>query len=63
MMDYFKQFPSTTPLRAPTELDDVLEVMARRERRTKVAVLSLALEEYIERHYPDLFKNFKETTA
>ena len=59
-MTYFKQFNSTAPLRAPRDLDTILEEMARRERRTKISVLSLALEEYIERHYADLFKKYKD---
>jgi len=62
-MTYFKQFPATTACRAPRDLDPVLEEMARRERRTKIAVLSLALEEYLERHHPDLFENYKKNVA
>jgi hypothetical protein len=49
-----------TYLRAPRTLDDVLEEMARRERRTKVAVVSLSLEEYAKNHHPDLYAKYKE---
>ena len=50
-------------LRAPYDLDLMVEEMARKELRKKVAVLTLALEQYAERHHPDLFKRFKGVAA
>ena len=46
-------------LRASCGLDKMLEEMARTERRTKAAVLTLALEEYAERHHPELFAEYR----
>lgn len=47
-------------LRAPVRLDDLVEAVGRAERRTKTAVLTLALEEYAERHHPALYVRYKE---
>ena len=52
-----------TYLRAPRTLDDVLEEMAHRERRTKTAIVSLSLEEYAQNHHPDLLAKYKEATT
>lgn len=48
-------------LRAPINLDALVEDIARIERRTKTAVLSLALEEYVERHHPEQYAQYKES--
>jgi len=61
-MKYFKQFNSTTSFRAPTDLDVIVEEIALRERRTKTAVVALALEEYAEKHHADIFGKHKEKT-
>ncbi|MBY0458804.1 MAG: hypothetical protein K2V38_15815 [Gemmataceae bacterium] len=47
-------------LRTPIRLDDLVEAVGRAERRTKTAVLTLALEEYAERHHPELYLRYKE---
>lgn len=48
-------------LRAPLTLDALVEHIARIERRTKTAVLGLALEEYVERHHPQEYAEYKGT--
>lgn len=57
-----KQSPShvTVPiyLRAPLALDWVVEEIARRERRTKSAVLAISLEEYARRTHGDLHAEY-----
>jgi hypothetical protein len=56
-----KQTPDTTFYpRAPVQLDEAVEEMARVERRTKTAILTLALEQYAERHHPDLYRKYME---
>jgi hypothetical protein len=45
-------------LRAPLALDWVVEEMARRERRTKSAVLAISLEEYARRTHTDLHAEY-----
>jgi len=47
-------------LRAPVRLDDLVEAIGRAERRTKTAVLTLAVEEYAERHHPALYVRYEE---
>lgn len=47
-------------LRAPVRLDDLVEAIGRAERRTKTAVLTLAVEEYAQRHHPELYLRYKE---
>lgn len=46
-------------LRAPIPLDELVEEIARLERRTKTAVLGLALEEYVERHHPEQYAEYR----
>ncbi len=46
-------------LRAPIPLDALVEHIARIERRTKTAVLGLALEQYVERHHPEQYAQYK----
>ncbi len=56
------QVPCTSfNLRAPVSLDALVEDIARIERRTKTAVLGLALEEYVERHHPEQYAQYKES--
>ena len=50
-------------LRAPRTLDGVLEEMARRERRSKTAVLGLSREECAERRHGDLLQKYKEAAT
>jgi hypothetical protein len=50
-------------LRAPIPLDELVEHIARIERRTKTAVLGLALEEYVERHHPEEYAQYKGVAA
>jgi hypothetical protein len=47
-------------LGVPRTLDGVLEEMARRERRTKVAVMSLSPEEYAQHHHADPYEKYRE---
>jgi predicted transcriptional regulator len=47
-------------LRATWDLDRLVEEMARSERRTKAAVITLALEQYATTHHPDLFAKYEE---
>lgn len=53
---------TTTPLylRTPLNLDKMLEEMTRIERRTKTAIMSLALELYAERNHPGLLAKYRE---
>ena len=55
---------STTPLylRTPLNLDNMLEEMTRIERRTKTAIMSLALELYAERNHPGLLAKYRQET-
>lgn len=52
----------STPIyvRAPLDLDVILEQIARVERRSKTAVVALALEEYVAAHHPVEFNQYKE---
>ncbi len=45
-------------LRAPLALDWVVEEIARRERRTKSAVLAISLEEYARQTHSDLHAEY-----
>ena len=45
-------------LRAPLALDWVVEEIARRERRTKSAVLAISLEEYARQTHGDLHAEY-----
>ena len=56
--------PSTSfNLRAPAALDALVEEVARVELRTKTAVLTLALTQYVERHHPELLGQDKAVVA
>ena len=58
------QVPCTSfNLRAPVSLDALVEEVARTELRTKTAVLTLALTEYVERHHPTLHTRSKAVAA
>ena len=58
------QVPCTSfNLRAPVSLDALVEEVARTELRTKTAVLTLALTEYVERHHPELSTQYKAVAA
>ena len=58
------QIPCTSfNLRAPISLDELVEEMGRIELRTKTAILTLALTEYMERHHPELFTRYKAVAA
>jgi len=58
------QVPCTSfNLRAPATLDALVEEVARIELRTKTAVLTLALTDYVERHHPELFGQYKAVVA
>jgi predicted transcriptional regulator len=58
------QVPCTSfNLRAPVSLDALVEEMARIELRTKTAILTLALTEYVERHHPELFRQYDGAAA
>lgn len=46
-------------LRTPCNLDMMLETIARIERRTKTAVMSLCLEEYAEKHHQGLLLQYR----
>lgn len=55
------QVPCTSLyMRAPVNTDKLVEAMVQAERRTKTVILSLALEEYAERHHPALYKRYTE---
>jgi len=58
------QVPCTSfNLRAPVSLDALVEEMARIEWRTKTAILTLALTEYVERHHPALHEQYEGGNA
>jgi|DewCreStandDraft_4_1066084.scaffolds.fasta_scaffold396278_2 predicted transcriptional regulator len=50
-------------LRASWDLDRLVEEMGRAERRTKTAVLTLAIEQYASTHHPDLYARYEEEAA
>lgn len=53
---------STTSLylRTPLNLDQMLEELTRIERRTKTAIMSLALELYAEQNHAGLLAKYKK---
>jgi len=50
-------------LRPPLNLDTMLEEMTGIERRTKSAIISLALELYVQTNHPGLLAKYKEVTT